>query len=71
MCCENITQHAYIEAQKKRAENAKKALSGVAEAAELLASPNRENALKLAATIASKDLTSAVGSMLPAKGDYK
>ena len=61
----------YIEAQKKRAENAKKALSGVAEAAELLASPNRENALKLAVTIASKDLTSAVGSMLPTKGDYK
>jgi hypothetical protein len=61
----------YIEAQKKRIENAKAALSGVAEAAELLASPSRENALKLAAAIAGKDLTGAVGSKLPAKGDYK
>ncbi|MEK9629936.1 MAG: cytochrome c family protein [Nitrospinota bacterium] len=61
----------YIEAQKKRAENARAALSGVAEAAELLASPTRENALKLAAAIAGKDLTGAVGSKLPAKGDYK
>jgi hypothetical protein len=61
----------YIEAQKKRAENAKAALSGVAEAADLLASPSRENALKLAAAIAGKDLTGAVGSKLPAKGDYK
>jgi len=61
----------YIEAQKKRAANAKAALSGVAEAAELLASPSRENALKLAAAIAGKDLTGAVGSKLPSKGDYK
>jgi hypothetical protein len=61
----------YIEAQKKRAANAKTALSGVAEAAELLASPSRANALKLAAAIAGKDLTGAVGSKLPAKEDYK
>jgi len=61
----------YIEAQKKRVENAKAALSGVAEAAELLASPSRDNALKLAGAIVGKDLTGAVGSKLPAKGDYK
>ncbi len=61
----------YIEAQKKRVENAKAALSGVPEAAELLASPSRENALKFSAAIAGKDLTGAVGSKLPAKGDYK
>jgi len=61
----------YVEAQKKRVENAKQALSGVAEAAELLASPSRENALKLSASIAGKDLTGAVGSKLPAKSDYK
>ena len=61
----------YIEAQKTRAENAKAALAGVAEAADLLASPSRSNALKLAAAIAGKDLTGAVGSKLPAKGDYK
>ena len=61
----------YIEAQKTRAENAKAALAGVAEAADLLASPSRANALKLAAAIAGKDLTGAVGSKLPAKGEYK
>ena len=61
----------YIEAQKTRAENAKAALVGVPEAADLLASPSRANALKLAAAIAGKDLTGAVGSKLPAKGDYK
>ena len=61
----------YIEAQKKRVENAKAALSGVPEAAELLASPSRENALKFVAAIAGKDLMGAVGSKLPAKGDYK
>ena len=57
--------------KKKRAENAKAALAGVAEAAELLASPSRDNALKLTRAIAGKDLTGAVGGMLPAKGDYK
>ena len=61
----------YIEAQKTRAENAKAALAGVAEAADLLASPSRANALKLAAAIAGKDLTGTVGSKLPATGDYK
>mgnify|MGYP006426357377 CR=1 FL=1 len=61
----------YVEAQKKRVENAKAALSGVPEAAELLASPSRENALKFATAIADKDLTGALGIKLPAKGDYK
>jgi septal ring-binding cell division protein DamX len=61
----------YVEAQKKRVENAKAALSGVSEAAELLASPSRENALQFAAAIADKDLTGIVGSKLPAKKDYK
>ena len=61
----------YIEAQKKRAENAKAALSSVSEAAELLASPSRENALKFTTAIEGKDLTASVGSKLPAKGDYK
>ena len=61
----------YVEAQKKRVENAKAALAGVPEAAELLASPTRENALKFAGAIAGKDLTGVVGSKLPAKSDYK
>lgn len=64
----------YTDAQNKRAENAKAALSSlksVPEAAALIASPNRENALKLAEAIKGKDLTGEVGGMLPAKGDYK
>ncbi|MZH42456.1 MAG: hypothetical protein F3740_11745 [Nitrospinae bacterium] len=61
----------YVEAQKKRVENAKAALVGVSEAAELLASPTRENALKFAGAIAGKDLTGVVGNKLPAKSDYK
>ena len=65
------SEQKYIDAQKKRVENAKAALSGVPEAAALLASPSRENALKFSAAIAGKDLTGAVGSKLSAKGDYK
>jgi hypothetical protein len=65
------SEQKYVDAQKKRVENAKAALSGVPEAAALLASPSRENALKFSAAIAGKDLTGAVGSKLSAKGDYK
>jgi len=61
----------YQEAQSKRAENAKAVLKKIPEAADLLASPSRENALKLSKAIAGKDLTGAVGNNLPAKSDYK
>ena len=61
----------YKEAQSKRVEIAKSALGGVSEAAGLLAAPTRENAIKFVQSIAGKDLTSAVGSKLPAKSDYK
>ena len=61
----------YKEAQNKRAENAKAVLKNIPEAADLLASPSRENALKLSKAIDGKDLTSIVGSKLPAKPDYK
>lgn len=64
----------YTEAQNKRAENAKAALSAlksIPEAAALIASPNRENALKLVGALEEKDLSGDVGGMLPAKGDYK
>jgi mono/diheme cytochrome c family protein len=61
----------YKEAQNKRAENAKAILKNIPEAAGLLASPTRENALKLSKAIAGKDLTNIVGSKLPAKSDYK
>jgi len=61
----------YKEAQNKRAENAKAVLKNIPEAAGLLASPPRENALKLSKAIAGKDLTSVVGGKLPATSDYK
>ena len=64
----------YTDAQNKRAQNAEAVLSlltDIPEAAELIASPNRKNALKLVNALAGKDLTGKVGSMLPAKSDYK
>lgn len=64
----------YTGAQNKRAENAKAALallSDIPEAAALVASPSRDNALKLVNAIAGKDLSAKVGSKLPAKADYK
>ncbi len=61
----------YKAAQEKRVANAKAGLSGVPEAAGLLAAPTRANAIKFAADIAGKDLSAAVGGKLPAKSDYK
>ena len=61
----------YTEAQKKRVEIAKAALSGISEAAGLLAAPTRQNALSFVKSVAGKDLTGAIGSKLPAKSDYK
>lgn len=61
----------YKEAQNKRVEIAKSALSGIPEAAGLLAAPTRENAVKFVMSVAGKDLTGTVGGKLPAKSDYK
>ena len=61
----------YKEAQGKRVEIAKSALSLIPESADLLANPTRENAIKFVKVITGKDLTSAIGSKLPAKSDYK
>jgi hypothetical protein len=64
----------YQAGQKKRAESAKKALTAVKsvpEAAALIAAPTTENARKLVAAIAGKDLSSEVAGMLPKKDDYK
>ncbi len=61
----------YKEAQNKRVENARSALSGVSGAADFLATPTRENAVKFVESVIGKDLTGAVGSKLPAKSDYK
>ena len=65
------SEEKYKEAQKKRVEIAKGALSGISEASGLLAAPTRQNALSFVKSIAGKDLTGAVGSKLPAKSDYK
>ncbi len=41
------------------------------EAAALLAAPSADNARKLVAAIAGKDLTGEVGGLLPKKADLK
>jgi hypothetical protein len=64
----------YTDAQKKRAKNAQAVLSlltDIPEAQQLMASPNRSNALKLVNALTGKDLTGKVGSMLPTQSDYK
>jgi hypothetical protein len=64
----------YTDAQNKRAKNAEAVLSllsDIPEAAKLMASPTKQNALNLVNALTGKDLTGKVGSMLPAKDDYK
>ena len=62
---------AYSAAQAKRVADATAALKNVPDAAALIAAPTADNARKLAAAIAGKDLTKEVGSLLPAKDSYK
>ena len=64
----------YQAAQKKRADDATAALSAVKsvpEAQALVTSPTEENARKLVAAIADKNLSTEVGSLLPDKASYK
>ncbi|WP_416899041.1 MAG: multiheme c-type cytochrome [Minwuia sp.] len=65
----------YVAAQNARADKAKAALeaTGLAEAKALIADPTEEKARALVAKIYTEDmdLTAQVGSMLPAKSDYK
>jgi len=64
----------YQAGQKKRLAGATAALSAlksVPQAAALIAAPSSDNARKLVAAIAGKDLTGEVGGMLPKKADYK
>lgn len=64
----------YKNAQMKRAADAKavlRALIEIPEAATLIGSPNEENARKLVAAIADKDLWGKVKGMVPDKGSYK
>ena len=65
----------YEETLKKIDADARKALDAikgqVPEAAALLAQPTDDNARKLVAAIAGKDLTPQVGKLLPPKNTYK
>ncbi len=63
----------YAAAQKKRADDAKKALSMVSlpEAKKLVSDPTEANARALVEAIAKKDLSGEVGSALPDPGSYK
>lgn len=65
----------FTAAQQKLEQAARKALDAVKgaapEAATLLSAPTDDNAQKLVAAIASKDLSAQVGGMLPAKNTYK
>lgn len=63
----------YKSAQNKRAADAKSALSKVKlpEAAALIENPTRQNARALVAAIAGKDMSGAVGALLPDPGSYK
>ena len=69
------SDHAkYVEAQKKRAADASKALSlvkSVPEVKKLISSPSEASARAVVAAIKDKDLSGEVGSALPAKGSYK
>lgn len=70
-----VSSPKYQETQKKVEGEARAALEAikgqVPEAGALLAQPNEQNARKLVEAMAGKDLSSAVGSMLPAKDKYK
>lgn len=69
------SDHAkYAALQKKRAEDARKALATVADLAEVKAvldRPTHDTARKLADALKDKDLPAKVKALLPAKGSYK
>ncbi len=64
----------YAALQKKRAEDARKALASVADTAEVKAvldKPTSDAARKLADALKDKDVSAKVKAQLPAKGSYK
>ena len=60
-----------MQAEIKSATAALQAVKSVPEAAALIAAPTDDNARKLAAAIATKDLTAEVGALLPKPDTYK
>jgi hypothetical protein len=69
------SDHAkYVALQKKRAEEARKALAAVADLPEVKAvldKPSADAARKLADALKDKDVSGKVKALLPAKGSYK
>lgn len=61
----------YQKALQKRIDRAKKALSSVPTAKGILGSPAEARAREIAKMIGSKDISTAIGSFLPKKSDYK
>lgn len=64
----------YVALQKKRADDARKALAAVAdlpEAKAVLDKPSHDSARKLADALKDKDVSAKVKALLPAKGSYK
>ena len=64
----------YVALQKKRSEDARKALAAVADLPEVKAvldKPTHDAARKLADALKDKDVSGKVKAMLPAKGSYK
>lgn len=68
---DNPKYQAAQKARRARAIAALEAAKSVPEVAALLASPTKENALKLVDAIKGKNLSSLVGSRIPANADYK
>jgi mono/diheme cytochrome c family protein len=64
----------YVALQKKRTDDARKALAAVADLPEgkaVLDKPSHDTARKLADALKDKDVSAKVKAMLPAKGSYK
>jgi hypothetical protein len=68
---DNAAYKDVMQKQIKSAAEALNAVKGVPEAAALVGAPTEENARKLVAAIAAKDLTAEVKSLLPKPEDYK
>lgn len=60
----------YRKAMEQRIDLAEKVLSKVPEASDLLADPSPANARELAEKVAGKDLTGAVGELMPEESTY-
>lgn len=67
---EKSDNERYRKAMKERIDFARKVLGKVPAASDLLADPSAAKARKLAKKLEGKDLTDAVGDLMPAESDY-